>query len=156
MERKKMSKYHDLDKTILPQIRSLYEQNANLQVRYIDKLEETFLFRIREFAPKRTGAYAASWQTKEKTTDRIVFWTSMPDLFIILEYGVGPFEITPNTKKVLRFVDSAGNVVFTMRVPHPGIRAKPHARLAFEDTIRDAIDILYSVIVETYPWLRRG
>jgi hypothetical protein len=146
--------YNDFDKSLLPNIEKLISSNPDIQVKFIDKIEEVFLFRLREFAPKKTGRYSRSWATLEKDFKHIKFGTSMPDLYVILEFGVGPFEILPNTKKVLRFVDSAGNVVFTMHVSHPGIRPRPHARTAYDDTLRDAISILYEIIREMFPFLK--
>jgi len=145
----------DFDRTIFPHLEKL-KNFADIQIKFMDKLESTFLTRIREFAPKKTGTYSRSWGTKEKTPNKIIFWTSLPDLYVILEFGTrGPYEIAPNEKRVLRFQDSAGNVVFTMRVEHPGISARPHARTALDDTIRDAVSILYDIIKSEMPWMRR-
>lgn len=149
-----MNKYNDFDKQLLPNIRKLIDSNPDIQVKFIDKIEETFLFRLRQFAPKKTGKYSRSWTTLEKDFNHIKFGTSMPDLYVILEFGVGPFEITPNTKQVLRFVDSAGNVVYTMHVNHPGIKPRPHGRTAYDDTMRDAVAILYDVLREMFAFLK--
>lgn len=145
----------DFEKTIFPQLAKL-QGFENIQIKWIDKLESEFLRRVREFAPKRTGSYSRSWKTKEKSQERIIFWTTMPDLYVILEFGTRGHEILPNEKRVLRFVDQSGRVVFTMRVEHPGTAPRPHARTALEDTVRDAIDILFGILKQEMPWLQQA
>lgn len=48
-------------------------------------------------------------------------------LMHVLEYGSRPHRIFPFKKKVLRFISSQGNVVFTNQVDHPG--TKPHGMI---------------------------
>lgn len=49
-----------------------------------------------------------------------------------LEFGTGPFVITPQRAKVLAFpVGLGGDMVFTRRVNHPGIKPRPWLRPAY-------------------------
>jgi len=48
-----------------------------------------------------------------------------------VEFGTGPHVIRPKTKKVLSFVVN-GKRVFATKVNHPGTKAQPYVRPAFD------------------------
>lgn len=49
-----------------------------------------------------------------------------------VEYGTGPFTITPDEAEALRF-EVDGEVVFAQNVDHPGISAQPYLRPALHE-----------------------
>ncbi len=49
-----------------------------------------------------------------------------------VEFGTPPHVITPKTKKVLRWLDSAGVAIFAKKVNHPGTQPNPFMRRGIE------------------------
>ena len=135
-------------------VKTLSAKNPELNKKIIEKIEKSFFYLLEEFAPRKTGAYIRSWRTESKTDNRIVFSTTMNDLFIILEFGVDhDVVITPKNASVLHFfVDGAE--VFTKKVTIPPRPPKPHIRTAVNDLKRDIPQMINLTIKEVYPFLK--
>ncbi|MDE2100384.1 MAG: hypothetical protein KGL39_24240 [Patescibacteria group bacterium] len=90
---------------------------------------------LRDYAPKRTGQFAASIHANVLLANndvRVSFVAEQPLATWIIK-GTRPHIIQPRTKKVLRFVASSGEVVFAPIVHHPGTRPNDFRRPAFNE-----------------------
>ena len=129
---------------------ALPERAGKLKETIMRKWAEKFLFRVQQFAPKKTGKYAQSWKITAVTEAYAEVATDNPKLFLILEYGTHPYKISRKEAKALSIFTREG-VIFRVSANHPGIEPRPHAITAFEDTERDMFDIVAEALREVYP-----
>lgn len=94
---------------------------------------------MRLLAPRRTGRLAASI-SKTVSGFEATIGPKAPHA-IYVEYGVRPHEIRPVQAHALRF-EIEGEVIFAMRVSHPGTRPQPF--------IRETAQMIPSQIPETW------
>lgn len=89
-----------------------------------------------DLAPKRTGALAASIQvTFNGPLDVIIGPTVHYGPF--QEFGTkGPYTIEPRRPGGVLVFEVNGTKVFTKKVTHPGLKARPYMRPAAEQVIR--------------------
>jgi hypothetical protein len=81
-------------------------------------------FNARRFAPKRTGALAASIEN-HLSGDVLIVAAHAPYAYFV-ERGTRPHIIRPRTAQALRWYDSGGGPVFASIVHHPGTRPEPY------------------------------
>ena len=79
--------------------------------------------------PVRTGTLRQSIEVKV-SHDKVVIGPNT-DYAAYVEFGTKPHTIYPKNKKALVFVVN-GNKVFAKKVNHPGTKAQPYVRPAFE------------------------
>ena len=129
---------------MIPQVDSVVSKT-------LDDAGEVYLERIDEVAPRKTGAYADSWQVTGKGRTYIEMGTPMKLLFTILEFtGRRPSRIYAKDK-LLKF-KWMGRTWFLPYVNHPGFDAIPHARPALTEVIRLMPAIFYRRLREVVPF----
>lgn len=147
-------------------IREAPEKSTQLKRRTGELVTQRFLFLIDQFAPTNKGEYKKSWQVLEFTDDYVIIGIppgtkhtsgiDMNDLFIVLEFGIDR-EITITVKKAksLKF-ESHGETIFRQKVTLPPRPPRPHARTAYDDTVRDWLELADQALMETFPYLKKA
>jgi HK97 gp10 family phage protein len=79
--------------------------------------------------PVRTGRLRQSIQIRIEGNKVIIGPETEYDAYV--EFGTAPHEIRPKNKKALAF-KSGGNTIIVKKVNHPGTKAQPYVRPAFE------------------------
>ena len=102
----------------------------------------------RQRAPKKTGKLSSSITYKVTNGTKLEVDVSVP-YGTYQEFGTGtrgeypgrPYIITPKQAKVLRFT-AGGQTIYTKRVNHPGIPARPYLRPAAQEELGTLLDKL--------------
>ncbi len=102
---------------------------------------------MREEAPERTGRLRQSIEILQGTEDSYLV-TPLAPYAVYVEFGTRPHIITPAHASVLRFQTGNGNIVFSMRVSHPGIPPNPFIARTQDRAREIAFETMQEGIVE--------
>lgn len=97
---------------------------------------------MRERAPRRTGRLASSIRREVGAVEAVI--GPRAPYAIHIEYGTRPHEIRPVNSRALRF-EIGGQLVFAVRVQHPGTRPNPFLRETAEIVGREAEEVFNGV-----------
>jgi hypothetical protein len=140
---------------IINTIRRLGTESPRFRALLLRKISQHFLKLIAEFAPRETGEYAKSWKVIEQSDRKLILGTPMTTLFFVLEYGVD-HEVTIYAKDPdhpLHWIDHFGNDAFATKVTLPPRPPHPHARTAYNDTMRDLFILAKQALMEQYSFI---
>ncbi|MBI5697104.1 MAG: hypothetical protein HZC29_01075 [Thaumarchaeota archaeon] len=157
MPQKSPSKWKGLNEIKL-KFDSVTERNEEFKLEVISRMESYFYEILRELIPYFEGRYFGSFQTIEKTSNKLVIGTSKGQLYVQLEFtGIqAPFIMAKN-KKALHWIDPfTGEGVFVKyyAVDSPLQRyPRPHVRPTVDAIKRAWVDIMYEVAKEKFPFL---